>query len=358
LGKQAAPSLSAWDDRSFDRSFRGAIAQSDRTGEPSDDQPSLSDDDDQADQIEVSTLRWALEAIASRMGLPIATPAPSRGFGRFATAQQRVNIQLPVAPPLASTFERINKGVTSKKDVSRQEAQFPSWRASTVSVNTYRSSIDGKFQTAVPEDEPHLGLLSRKPNVVWAAYIKKARLLAWQSMVHQMMGQLSLTDHLVTLAQEFVDTADIAGEDRQRLNSTLDVVSKVIGVSERTSAILGAHLDLTVREAELRMHDLTLVDEAEMRARPLFEGHMFGLLSKSDVQAMGQSRRDEILVKAVASKATSGPKQSKAKAKTAKSTALPNVPSTLQPFRAPPPPQGQGGRGAGARPKTKKFSKR
>ena len=173
-----------------------------------------------------------------------------------------------------------------------------------------------------------------------------------------MMGQLSLTDHLVTLAQEFVDTADIAGEDRQRLNSTLDVVSKVIGVSERTSAILGAHLDLTVREAELRMLDLTLVDEADMRARPLFEGHTFGLLSKSDVQAMGQSHRDEFLVKAVASKATSGPKQSKAKAKTAKSTALPNVPSTLQPFRAPPPPQGQGGRGAGARPKTKKFSKR
>src|SRR6056300_205029 len=321
LGKQAAPSPSAGDDRSFDRSFRGAIAQSDCTGEPSDDQPSLSDDDDQAGQVEVSTLRWALETIASRRGLPIATPAPPRGFGRFATAQQRVNIQLPVAPPLASMFERINKGVTSKKDVSRQEAQFPSWRASTVSANTYRSSIDGKFQTAVPEDEPHLGLLSRKPNVVWAAYIKKARLLAWQSMVHQMMGQLSLTDHLVTLAQEFVDTADMAGEDRQRLNSTLDVVSKVIGVSERTSVILGAHLDLTVREAELRMLDLTLVDEADMRARPLFEGHTFGLLSKSDVQAMGQSRRDEILVKAVASKATSGPKQSKAKAKTAKSTA-------------------------------------
>ena len=38
---------------------------------------------------------------------------------------------------------------------------------------------------------------------------------------------------------------------------------------------MGAHLDLTLREVELRSLDVTQVDESELRAKPLFEGHTF-----------------------------------------------------------------------------------
>ena len=230
-------------------------------------------------------------------------------------------------------------------------------------TETCLSQITESLQTAALAEDPNLRLLSRRQGVVWSAYVKKNRLLTWQTMAHQSMGQLSLADHLTTLVQEYVDEADLEDGDRSKLSVSLDILSSVLKGAERNAAYLGSHLDLTAREAELRTIDLTSVDEAEMRARPLFTGYTFGDVSRADVLAFRQNLRDEALTK-VTAKGSAGSKGKKAKASPAASAQASQPPPTAGPsFRGDqlPPPQGagkRGGKGGRFRGKGKSFSKK
>ena len=337
----------AWEEQAGSQGSDDRSSRSGRTEQGADDRDS-DFAEEEPDQAGDSDFRWALEAIATRMGLPIDRPEASRGKGRFAIAPERKPITLPVAPTMRATMERINRGVTAKKDVARSEASFPSWRASPAALETYRSMFDRGLQTALPGEDSHLRLLARKQGVVWSAYLKKARLLSWQNMVHQSMGQLSLADHLITLVRELVDESDASDGTRDGLQTALDILSTVVGGAERVTTTLGSHLDLTARESELRTLDLTSVDEAELRARPLFSGHTFAEVSRADVEAFRQNLRDEALARVAAGGAGSAKTQKKAKASSTGSAQTAQQASAPgQSFRTPlpPPPHGSGKRG-------------
>ena len=315
-----------------------------------DDRPLSSDDEEAVDRGEGSNFRWALEAIAGRMDLLPESPTPVQGSGRFARAPQRQPIVLPVAPRLLESFERINRGVTTKREVGRAEATFPSWRSSAAALQTYRSAVSSGLQTATPVDDPHITGLAHRANHVWSAPMKKARLRSWQSMAHQSLGQLSTADHLVTLSQELLDETDMDDGDRRPLQVTLEILSNVLAGAQRLGATLGAHLDLTVREAELRSLDVTQVDESELRAKPLFEGHTFANVPLAEVSAMRQNRRDDALIKVATRAAPRAPAKKaqppkQASGKSQKSTSS----GSQQPFRQPPPPKGGGKRGGRGR---------
>ena len=85
---------------------------------------------------------------------------------------------------------RINRVVTAKKELGKSEATFPSWRITAKSLNTFRSADSFGVQTSTPVEDPHMSLLAKKPNCIWSAPMKKARLRSWQTMAHQSLGQL------------------------------------------------------------------------------------------------------------------------------------------------------------------------
>ncbi len=318
-----------------------------RSGRVGDDRDPSSSDDDQSDQTEGSNFRWALESITRRMGREVEEPGPSKGTGRFASAPVRKVIRLPIAAKLTSTMEKINTAVTAKRDVARSESIFPKSRVRPASIDTYRS-CEGSHQTAVPVEDPHLHLLSRKQGV-WSAYLKKARLSQWQTLSHQLMGQLSLSDHLTTLVQEFVDEADMSEEGRTNVLGALGVLAGVLQAAQRDSAHLGAQLDLTARDADLRTLDVTPGDEAELRSRPLFSGLTYANLSMGDVSVFREHLRDEALTRAL-TKTPAGQGGKKAKGQKSTQPSAPQAPPPpSQSFRGaqPPPPQGEAGKRGG-----------
>ena len=326
----------------------GSSRSTDRGVREGDDREHSSSEDEAADRGEGSNFRWALESVARRMDLPIDQPGTSRGTGRFASAPVRRPVRLPVASQLVKVYSKINSGVTVRKDMTRTESSFPTRRIRPESIDTYKSlERQGDPQTAVPVDDPNLHLLSRKQGVVWSAYVKKARLAHWQTLSHQLMGQLSLADHLTTLVQDLVDEADLGDGDRANILAALGVLSGVLQAAERDSAHLGAHMDLTARDADLRTLDVTSADESELRGRPLFTGFTYGGLSRDDVTIMREHLRDEVLSKALVAKAGQGVGK-KAKGQKPSQPPAPHAPSSSQqPFRRaqPPPPQGDGKRG-------------
>jgi hypothetical protein len=330
--------------------------RSDRTGVDRDHDSDPSDDD--LDRAEGSNFRWALEAVAKRMGLEHDPPKPSCGTGRFAVLPQQQPIRLPVSAPLVASFTRINRTVTARKEVARTEANFPNARVKPASVEIYRSLGGQSFQTAVPADDPQVGLLKRKSGAVWSAYLKKARLHSWQIIAHQQLGQLSMADHLTTLIQEFVDDADMPEDDRLGLQAALNVQARVLSAAQRGAATLGSHLDLTAREAELRTLDLTEVDVAELRTKPLFSGFTFGDLPRSEVITMRENRRDEEFARPTSKAAPTPAKKAKLskQGKQPVAQAAPFVPAPVRTARAPP-PQGEG-KGKGGRFKKKYTSKK
>lgn len=349
IAEQAFPRPSFDVPLGSSRSSIGPVRSNDRGGRVEADQESSSSEDETSDQAGGSNFRWALESVARRMDLPIDAPGPSRGTGRFASAPVRRPIRLPVAPALVKSFDKINKGVTAKKDVARTESTFPTSRVRPESIDTYRTvESEGGHQTSVPVEDPNLHLLSRKQGTVWSAYVKKARLSHWQTLSHQLMGQLSLTDHLTTLVQEFVDEADLEEGSRANIHAALGVLAGVVHAAERDSAHLGAQLDLTMRDADLRLLDVSATDVAELRGRPLFSGYTYANLSRSDISVMREHLRDEAMAKALLGKSAGSGTGKKTKGQKPAQPQAPHAPASTQPpFRGaqPPPPQGDGKRG-------------
>ena len=302
-----------------------------------------------------SNFRWALESIYQCMGRTVKEPAPSIGRGRFATKPKKEQIMLPMATTLLDQIADINKVVTVIKETGRSEPSFPSIKCKAKAQDTYASEPTDGYVTRVPRDDEMAGLIPRKKSAVWSANVKKARLSSWQTLSHQLMGQLSTSDHLTQLVQEVLDDADLSAEVASRAQAALSVLLSTIQSAEKVSATLSAHLDLTARESDLRTFDLCENDFAKLRARPLFEGRTFAGLTGAEVDSYRTNRREEALLDQFTSKA----KPAKEGKKMTKTTTVTSTPmpaystSTRQPFRTPAPPKKEGkskrGRGRGSK---------
>ena len=180
-----------------------------------------------------------------------------------------------------------------------------------------------------------IGLLPKKKNV-WSATLKKSRLSNWQTMAHHVMGQLSSADHFTKLVQEIVDDADLPDQLDEKANAALSVLHSTLQGAERVIATLTAHLDLTAREADLRLFDVSETDTAELRSRPLFEGHTFGNIQRSTILEMRTNRKDEALISHI-TKSKSTPKAKPKQQKTSATTKA-DTSQQSQPFRVTAPP--------------------
>ena len=139
------------------------------------------------------------------------------------------------------------------------------------------------------EVDPNLGLLPRRAGAIWSAPLKKQWLTSWQTMAHNMMGQLSLIDRFRTMSMEIVDQSVLPTyEYHKSLIAILDVQVHVLADYQKVGVHLEAYLDLTVREAEL---NIGKPDDYDLRARPLFNG-----LTPTEVQAISQKHRDDALI--------------------------------------------------------------
>lgn len=298
-----------------------------------------------------SNFRWAVEQVAELLCLPVPPVAPSLGFGRFAVTPSKQLVQLPLAFSSVNAIAAVNELLSAKKQVSKDPI-FPSWRPSAHQLAMYASAPTAGVRSAMPVVDEFTGLLPKRKSAVWSAPVKKQRLAAWQGLSHQLVGQLSSADHFLKLSQEMIDDFDLPVEQRVRVQAALGVLDTTVASAQKSAVILTSHLDITAREAELRLLDVTEIDEAELRARPLFEGHVFANPSKASVVDYRHAKRDEALFQ-VTSKAvanTKTPKKTKAKAPTGvtSTSALPQAPP---PFRPTAPPRAEG-RGRGRRAKS------
>ena len=268
----------------------------------------IDDSDREESAGDQSNFRWAVESVSALMGLPIKSTPKVTGSGRFSTAPTKEMIALPLAPTIVNRCKEINNSVIQHKEVGRSEPTFPSVRIKARAVATYASArTEGVVSTAPMIDE-HLGLIPRKKASVWSANVKKQRLASWQTLAHQSMGQLSLVDHFATLTQDILDEAGLPQSICDKAQGALGVLHNTLKAAQRGMTTLAAHLDLTAREADLRTLDISEVHEAELRSRPLFEGHTFGGLSRSEVLEMRTNRREEALLQTV-SAANKAPKK-------------------------------------------------
>lgn len=283
-----------------------------------------------------SNFRWAVEECATLMGLPPPVHQPTVGTGRFATVPTQALISLPMADAMLKQCAAINNCVTAKKDVGRSEPAFPSIALKARSLKTYSSSVTNGFTTATPDEDDAIGLLSKK-KAVWSAQLKKSRLHSWQTMAHHVMGQLSSGDHFTKLVQEIIDDAALPEQLDERANAALSVLHATLQGAERVITTLTAHLDLTAREADLRLLDLSETDMTELRARPLFEGHTFGGIQRSTALEMRSNRKDEALMSHLTK--TKAPPKAKPKSGQKTTTNTSGDPTRQsQPFRTNPPP--------------------
>ena len=294
-----------------------------------------------------SAFRWAIQEIARLMGLPPTTMQVSTGHGRFAATPEKPMISLPLADHLIKHCRAINQKVMAKKEIGRSEPVFPSLSFKAKAIDTYASASTDSMISIPPKDDEHIGLLTKK-KAIWSAPMKKARLNSWQTAAHHLMGQLSSADHLTNLVQDILDDAELPEATTERAQTALDVLLSTIHSAERTSASLSAHLDLTAREADLRLLDVSEVDAAELRSKPLFTGGTFGHVPRAAVLEMRQTRMNEALISHVAKSkpAPKGPPKKPAKAATVTSATTQQV--QQQPFQTSAPPR-RGGRGRGGR---------
>jgi hypothetical protein len=78
--------------------------------------------------------------------------------------------------------------------------------------------------------------------------------------------------------------------EREQLIGAMSVIQSTLGSSARLGTNLTAQLDLTARDAELRMLDLTQFQQAMFRSSPLFSGELFGGITRTTVDDIISSR--------------------------------------------------------------------
>ena len=313
-----------------------------------------SDSDREEAPVERSNFRWVVEQIAHLMGLPAKIAPQTVGTGRFASTPTEELIALPLANTVVKKCQAINDRIVSKKEVGRSEPAFPLWRHQARAAAVYASAPTEGLCSAAPLADEHIGLLGKRKGAIWSAQVKKQRLSTWQAMVHQVLGQLSMGDHTAVLAQDILDDSALPDELAARIQATLGVLVSTLHSAQRVTATLAAHLDLTAREAELRTLDVSEVDQAELRSRPLFEGHVFGGLSRADILQMRTVRKEDAVLQHFAS-STKPPTRPPTQKKQEKSSAS-SFTGPQSSFRSSAPPRreskGRKGRGRGAKTKS------
>ena len=348
---QASPSLSfdtPMEGISFEDSaaaFSSQAAASETLG--SLDCGSEIDAEPEQSEGEKGNFNWVVDSVAKRMQIPVKVAAQGLGCGRFASQPVREHIALPLAEPLLNQMSLINQGIGARKEVGRSEPPFPLWRQKAKTDLQFQSSVTNGMKSIQPVQDVNIGMIPKRKNSMWSAGLKKPRLLQWQGMSHTVMGQLSMSDHTIRLVQDLADEAVMPEPDRTSLQAALGVVASTLAAAQRVTATLAAHLDLTAREADLRVLDVSESDMAELRTKPLFEGHVFGDIPRSAILEMRNSRRDDALL-TVVTKATAKPAQKRAAPKPAAAPAAKTF-AQAAPFRQPPPPKGGKGKGSRGR---------
>lgn len=342
------------DDRSVAGDTDLSTVSRSRSGRSDDRGAVDSDSDSEQSEGQRSNFRWVVESTAKQLALPIPQRVEPVGSGRFAYMPTRELIQLPLAPPSVAAMKAVNGLLVSKKEIAK-EAPFPSWHIRAKQQAMFASAPSQELCSAMPVADPHMGLLTRKKSVVWSAALKKQRLVSWQGMGHQLLGQLSMSDHFCRLAQDLVDDSSISGEGDVKVQATLGVLASTLASAQKVAVSLTSHLDLTAREAELRTLDVTQVDETELRYRPLFSGHTFADPSHTSVLEWRHSKRDEALLqmssKAMAAKPVEKKPAAKPPVSAISSVTLPPQSRSSAPARSQ--GRGRGRRGRGSRPKSK-----
>jgi len=269
-------------DRTLDREQREEAAG----------QGVLSIDDRSADPgKEDSVFRWALSSVAHRMGCTLPAPSVAVGSGAFAVAPPQSFISLPVSASIVKSMDGINHTLAKKVDTGRSDGFFPPLVVTSDAQRVYASQPTGPLDLVcqAPTEDPLLALLRRQDKTVWSAYVKKQRLAQWQTAVHQMTGRLSMMDSVSLFMQDLINESSMVADERDQLQGALSVMQSALRGTGTLSTSLSAHLDLTVRDAELRQLDLTPFQMSQFRSSPLFRERLFGI-TKADVEEITSSR--------------------------------------------------------------------
>ena len=238
-----------------------------------------------------SVFRWALSSVAQRMGYALPEPGVAVGSGAFAVAPPQSFISLPVSASIVKTMDGINHNLAKKVETGRSDGFFPSLAVTSDAQRTYASHPTGPFDLtcAAPTEDPLLALLRRQDKTVWSAYVKKARLMQWQNAAHHMTGRLSMMDSMTLFIQDLVNESSMIANERDQLLGAVSVMQSALRGTGTMSTHLSAHLDLTVRDAELRQLDLTPFQLSQFRSSPLFRERLFGI-TRADVEEITSSR--------------------------------------------------------------------
>ena len=139
-------------------------------------------------------------------------------------------------------------------------------------------------------------------------------------------------ENLSKLMDGLLRESNMLAAERDQLLGALGVWSSTLAASERLATTLVAHLDLTARDAELRLLEVSPFQQAMFRTSPLFSGELFGGITRSVVEDITSSRMMTD-IHSIAQK--TGPKVSASGSKSKKSTPkAASQPSRLiQPFR-------------------------
>ena len=239
-----------------------------------------------------SLFRWALGSIAQRMGVEQPKVQPAVGKGSFQSTPEVPFIQLPVASVIVQRMTEVNQTLAGHVEPSKLEGWFPQISISSEQQKVYATQSTGadKLTCCSPSEDRLLGALRKQNAPVWSAYVRKARLLQWQAAQHQLLSQLSLVENLTKFLGDSLDESSIIAAERAQLNGALKVLSSTLTSAERLATSLCAHLDLTVRDAELRLLEVSPFQQAMFRASPLFSGELFGGITRSTVEENMSSR--------------------------------------------------------------------
>ena len=239
-----------------------------------------------------SVFRWALGSIALRMGeeQPIAQPAI--GKGAFQTTPVLPFIQLPVGSVILRRMAEINQTLANHVEPTKSDGWVPQISVSSDQQKIYatRPTGDADLTCSSPSEDRLLGALRKQTAPVWSAYVKKARLLQWQNATHQLLGQLSLMENLSKFVGDLLLESSMVTAERDQVMGALKILSSTLASSEKLGTNLAAHLDLTVRDAELRLLEVSPFQQAMFRSSPLFSGELFNGITRSVVEDITSSR--------------------------------------------------------------------
>jgi hypothetical protein len=281
-----------------------------------------------------SVFRWALESIALRMGEELPKALPAVGKGSFAATSQTPFLSLPVSSSVLKKMEEVNRILSDKVEPGKTDGWFPPIPITSASSKVYATRPTGAADllTGSPADDRLLGALRKQTAPVWSAYVKKAKLMLWQNAAHQLMGHVSLMDNVAKFVCDLLNESSMLASEREQLIGAMSVIQSTLGSSARLGTNLTAQLDLTARDAELRMLDLTQFQQAMFRSSPLFSGELFGGITRTTVDDIISSRMMSD-IHTIAEKGGPKGQSSAQKGKKANPKAATQPSRVVQPFR-------------------------